>query len=412
MTRAPDNRRVIADYLAQGSKGAAMGSVGVEIEQFLLDEDGERVKYREKHGRLDVEGILERLCEFYPKARRTAAGAIMGCSRPSASITIEPSAQIEISIAPYASISEVEDEYGHFLFRLSQIIEPEGYSLAAFGYDPCGEALDCQLIPKPRYAFMDNYLRSLPGMHAERMMRSSASLQVSIDFADEADAVRKMRIATLLGPIFALVTDNAPVFEGRPNTSHIRRLSLWREVDPARCQVVPHLFDEGFGFERYADWILDTPPIFLLTPDEHFTGSATSRELYADRTMDTADVEHVLGMFWPDVRLKRYVEIRQADSLSQEPMMGYVALVKGLFYNESNLAILEGALGVEAGGDVWPFSEASVEEAISAVEADGWSADVYGRPASEWAELLFALAPAGLGTESAYLEPLKDFAGI
>ena len=413
MSERFDNRQIISDYLHAGGKGAALGNVGVEIEQFLLDEDGERVKYREKHGRLDVETILERLAEYYPKVSRTSEGAIMGLSRPSASITIEPAAQIEISIAPFSSIAEVQAEYEHFAFRLGQIIKPEGYSLVPYGYDPSGKALDCQLIPKPRYGYMDNYLRSLPGMTAERMMRASASLQVSLDFADEADAVRKTRIATLLGPVFAFLADNTPVFEGRPNTEPIARLRLWRKVDPARCQVIPHLFAEDFGFDRYADWILDTPPIFITRPDEHFTGATPARELYADAPMGVDDVEHVLGMFWPDVRLKHYVEIRQADALPLEPMLGYVALIKGLFYSETNLAILEHAFGVEPGSTgAWPYTAQSVEDAIEAVVADDWDAVIYGKTVAQWADLLFQLAPDGLGTEASYLDALKDFRGL
>ena len=413
MSETFDNRQILIDYFDEGAKGGAIGRVGVEIEQFLLDEDGERVPYREKHGRLDVETVLEKLSAYYPKVVRTDEGAIMSCQRPSAAITIEPSAQLELSIAPLASVAEVEDEYEHFAFRLGQIIEPAGYSVATYGYDPSSKALDCQLIPKPRYHYMDSYLRALPGMHPERMMRCSASLQVSLDYSDEADAVRKMRLATLFGPVFSFLCDNTPVFEGEPNVETLRRLRLWREVDPARCQVVPGVFEEGFGFGAYADWLLSTPPIFITRPDIHPTGGALASEVYGDAPMTRADVEHLIGMFWPDVRFKQYVEIRQADSLPLVPAMGYVALAKGLFYSETNLAILEHALGVEVEEKgAWPFSEQDVEDAIQAVSEDDWDAVIYGKSVAEWVDLLFQIAPDGLGTEVEYLEGLKDFKGL
>ena len=411
MTEQFDNRQIIIDYLQAGSKGNDLGTVGVEVEHFLLDEDGERVHYHEKHGRLDVAGILERLSEFYPNVSRTADGDIMGCSRAAASITIEPASQIELSISPLTNIAEVEAEYKNFAFRLGQILEPHDYKVVTFGYDPVGKAADCELIPKPRYHYMDEYFASLPGMQAERMMRASASVQVSIDFADEADAVRKMRIATLLGPLFSFLTDNVPVFEGEPNIEPLRRMRVWRKVDPARCMVVPGLFDEGFGFSAYADWLLATPPIFSTRPDEHFTGSTPASEVYADAPMRTEDVEHLLGMFWPDVRLKHYVEIRQGDSMPHAPALGYVALIKGLFYSDTNMDILEHALGVGEDG-VWPYTADDVERAIDAIVADDWDAQVYGRTVASWVDLLFQLAPDGLGTEVGYLEELKDFKGL
>ena len=409
-----ENRQAIVDYLCAGCKGAAMGAVGMEQEHFLLDEDGERVPYAEKHGRLGVKDVLEALSEFYPQVTRTPDGDIMGVARRNASITIEPGAQVEVSIAPFSNVAKVEEEYCNFLFRLGQVVRPAGYSIATYGYSPVPgqKAAEVALIPKERYRLMDAYFSRLPGMHAERMMRGSCSLQVSLDFADEADAVRKLRLATLLSPVLASIADNAPVFEGRPNTAHISHLSLWREVDPARCAVIGGLFDEDFGFERYADWMLAAPVIFTthggVVKD---TGDMPAAEAYAQVQMDERDVEHLLSMFWPDVRLKRYVEVRPADALPTGPAMGYVALLKGLFYGQFNLDMLEAALGVGADG-AYPFDEACVEDAVAAVASDGDAARIYGRGLVEWIDLLFSLASQSLSTELGYLDDLRDFRGV
>lgn len=411
MNDTVDNRQIIVDYLEKGSKGGDLGRVGVEIEQFVLDEDGDRVMYDEKHGRLGVRGILEALSEFYPNVSRTAEGDIMACSRAAAAITIEPAGQIELSISPMLGIAEVEREYENFAFRMRQILKPHDYELVPYGYDPKNRALDLPLIPKPRYHFMDEYFAKLPGMHAERMMRASASLQVSLDYADEADAVRKLRISTALGPILSYLLDNVPVFEGEPNATPLRRMKIWREVDPARCCVIPGLFDEGFGFASYAEYLLDTPPIFITRPDEHSTGTQTARQAYADAPMSTADVEHLLSMIWPDVRLKRYVEIRQCDSVPFDVALGYTALLKGLFYAPTNLELLEHALGVDVDGK-WSISVDNVEQAIDAIIADEMDAVVYGRSVESWLDLFFQFAPDGLGVEAEYLEALKDFKGL
>ncbi len=485
------NKQALIDYIKEGCKGADLGRVGMEQEHFILDEDGQRVPYQEKHGRLGVKDILESLSEFYPEKQysdrasaegtgdaegaKSVGGAdgehsnIVGCSRKNASITLEPASQIEVSLAPFTNMADVEQEYRNFLFRLEQIIKPHDYTVACFGYSPVeGQvAKDLPLIPKARYKFMDAYFSKLDGMHAERMMRGSASLQVSIDFADEADAVRKLRVISLLAPILTSITDNTPVFEGRVNTQPIRHLSLWREVDPARCGVLPHLFDEDYGFERYAEWLFETPPIFRTqaevqslaqdlggdeqgvrqneeqgvrqnetqaqaqtqgahqneaqtqaqtgAPKETYDLSAA--EVYKAAPMTRADIEHLLSMFWPDVRLKRYIEIRPADALPLEPALGYVALIKGIFYGQNNLDFLEDALGAKENpaditGKSYPYTEQSIEEAIQEIIEKRDNASVYGRTVVEWIDYLFMLAARGLNTEVDYLEPLKDFYGM
>lgn len=411
MTTEFNNRELIVEYLEEGCKGGDMGLIGVELEQFVIDEDGDRVPYIEKHGRLGVRDILEQLAPYYYEVERNAEGDILALYRLDSNVTIEPAAQIELSISPMLSLVDIRQEYDNFDLRMRQIMKPYDYKLVPLGYDPKNKAADLPIIPKPRYHYMDEFFSKLPGMHAERMMRATTSMQVSIDYASEADAVRKLRIATLLGPVFSYLLDNVPVFEGEPNSQPLRRMKVWREVDPARCMVIPGLFDEGFGFAAYADWLLSIKPIFITRPDVHSTGNMTAAEAYADAPMTDADIEHLMSMVWPDVRLKRYVEIRQGDAVPFDVALGYAALIKGLFYSETNLDLLEHALGVGPDG-VWPYTAQSVEDAIDTVIADENDAVIYGRTLEEWMILLFQIAPDGLGAEEEYLEPLMDFKGL
>lgn len=406
-----DNKELIVEYLESGCKGSDMGLLGVEIEQFVLDEDGDRVPYKEKHGRLGVEDILELLAPYYSEVERNEDGDILALYRLDSNVTIEPAAQIELSISPMTALVDIEAEYEHFDFRMKQILRPHDYKLVPLGYDPKNKAEDLEIIPKQRYKYMDEYFAKLPGMHAERMMRATTSMQVSIDYADEADAVRKLRIATLLGPIFAYMLDNIPTFEGEPNSQPLRRMKVWREVDPVRCMVIPGLFEPGFGFASYAEWLLSIPPIFITRPDVHPTGDMTAREAYSDAPMTKADIEHLMSMVWPDVRLKRYVEIRQGDSVPFDVALGYAALIKGLFYSETNLDLIEHALGVGEDG-AWPYNAHSVEEAIDAIIESEFDAVVYGRTVEQWCTLLFQIAPDGLGVEEEFLQPLLDFKGF
>ena len=404
------NRQSLIDYLRDGCKGGDMGYIGVEIEHFIVDEDGDAVPYNGFRGRPGVKDILESLSEFYPQVLRSDEGDILGLTRPSASVTIEPGAQIELSISPLLSIGEIRAEYNNFAFRLNQILKKYDYSAQTHGYSPATKACDMQLIPKKRYELMDEYMSALPGMCPQQMMRATCSLQISIDFADEQDAVRKMRIASLLGPVLSRIADNCPVYEGKPNASNLLRLNVWRKVDPARCGVVPHIFDENFGFGTYVDWMLSTPPIFINHGEVCATGTQTAQQAYCEIEMTQQDIEHLFSMFWPDVRLKKYVEIRVADSLPLAPALGFIALVKGLFYGPVSLEVLEHALNLDNPSTKYGVSD--IEDAITEITKHGFDANVYGRSINDWIDLLFRIAPQGLGTEFSYLEDLKEFRGI
>ena len=262
---------------------------------------------------------------------------------------------------------------------------------------------------------MDDYFKEI-GTHGERMMRASASTQVSVDYQDEADAIRKMRIAQALAPLFASVTDNTAVFEAEP-APRLARFALWRNVDDDRCGSVPGLFDEGYGFEDYAEWILRTCPIFVTRPSaDDPTGpnlravyGQSAYKAYGDAPMTRADIEHVLSMFWPDVRLKNFVEIRPADSLPAPLMAGYAALVKGIFYSQRSLQAIEEAFGVAEG--VWPLTDDSANQALKSIQEDGAEAVICGKTLVEWQELIFEIADGALDEEdAAHLHDLVAFA--
>ena len=188
-------------------------------------------------------------------------------------------------------------------------------------------------------------------------------------------------------------------------------------MDNARCGTIPSVFSDGFGFGDYADWLLGTPPIFVTRPPARGTSPSRVREafdlpsslMYADAPMGTQDIEHLVSMFWPDARLKRFVEIRPADALPEQGVAGYTALIKGLFYFESSLRAVEDALGVEGGS--WRLRAADVEKAIVSVNRRGFGGVLYGLPLSEWEDLLFSQVRQALDdNEGRLLDWLEGFA--
>lgn len=421
-TETENLRRLVAFFESGAKRPADVGRLGVEVEHHVVAEDGTPISYEPTRGRIGVRDVMAHLSTWYPQQTFNAYRDLLGLMGEEGSVTLEPAAQLELSAAPYRSLSSIARAYRHFRERTDGFLSAYGAVMVARGYHPTRRAQELTLIPKQRYDFMDNYFATI-GSHGDRMMRASASTQVSIDFSSEADAVRKIRVASTLTPILAAIADNTPVYEATPNHIPIRRLQLWREVDNLRCGTIPGIFQEGFGFDDYAAWLLRTPPIFVTRPavnDPHGPRLrqfflAPASEAYADTPLGGADVEHLVSMFWPDVRLKRFVEIRPADSLPEKQVLGYTALIKGIFYSNDSLAAIEEELGVDsraaATRGAWPISADDVQAAIDGVQAQGLDGLLYGKTLSYWESTLFDLAADALPSEERnLLLPLSTFA--
>lgn len=395
------NVDAIVSYFESGITPAdEPGELGIELEHTLVHDDMSPVSYSERYG---VEWLLGRLEADFPSTTRDPEGDLLGVARPGEAVTIEPAAQVELSAGPYRCLDEALETFEAFERKLSSVLEPHGERALTVGYHPSAKALDLELIPKRRYKFMNLYLGE-KGPFGPRMMRGSASTQVSIDYWSTADCLRKLRLAFALVPLFSLMCDNAPVFEGEPRTHELVRTEIWQHCDPDRCGMVPGVMDPAFDLRGYAEYILDTPAILIPCRKEQWCYSErTFGEIYAERTMTRAEVEHAVSMFFNDVRLKTYIEIRPADAMPVPYVVAYAGLVKGLFYNASNLDALDELFaGVDA---------AAVDAAKDALMERGYEAEVYGRPVAELVDEIVRLARRGLAEgERRYLEPLARLA--
>ncbi|MDO4499623.1 MAG: glutamate-cysteine ligase family protein [Coriobacteriaceae bacterium] len=409
------NRQRMIDYLRAGCK-PTVRNLGVEIEHFVVhgDEKG-RVSYEPHDNVVGARDILGFMSQYYKPSDWNSKGDLLGLSGETGNVTLEPAAQLEFSVAPYERVADIDASYRQFRHRIDRYLELVGCYIESCGYHPSTKAADLPLIPRSRYKFMDRHFKLL-GTRGERMMRACSATQVSIDFRSEEDAVRKFRIASALAPIFGFICDNTPVYEGEPSQGHLARLRLWREVDGVRCATPPGTFDEGFGFDRYVDWILGIPPIYITRPSAEDPrgprtrgfNSVSTAVACSDAPMSERDVMHALSMCWPDVRLKQFVEIRPADSLPPAQVAGYAALIKGLFYSDECLDALEQKLGVENG--IWPLGDESATQAIEAIAAEGAQASVYGMPCGDWVDFVFGLAEGHLPEDELhFLKDLEDF---
>ena len=393
------NREKLVAYFEKGDKYTRL--LGFELEHIILHAGtGKPVSYSESGG---IRDVLERLSACYERILYDGDD-IIGCQNPREVVTIEPAGQIEVSLGPCESVFEVERLYLEFRNKLDPILEEFGLETPMLGYNPSAKACDLELIPKYRYKCMTDFLgaQSYDGIC---MMRGTASLQVSIDFRNEDDALRKLRIAELLSPILSLICDNSPMFEGEERACKLVRTAIWANMKQDRVGTVPGSLSPAFTFADYADYILSREAILIPDAESEsgwrYVADQTFDEIYNDREMTRAEIEHALSMVWPDARLKNFVEIRPADAMPFEYALAYVVLVRALFYNDRNLDVLESLLA--------QISEEEVRLTKEALMEKGYGAQVYGRPAEFWTDLLMVLASGCLEEgEWIYLEPLAS----
>ncbi len=388
------NHALLVSYFQQGCKSNCIQKLGVEIEHFIIRRDTkESVPY---YGERGVAAILTELSGSYPE-QILDNGALLGLANNDYSLTLEPAGQLEISIVPKESIRVIYKIYKSFLRQILPVLDRFGYELVTLGYHPKSRVRDLPLIPKLRYAYMDKYFQD-SGTLGANMMRGTASTQISVDYCCEEDFILKYRAAFRLMPAIKLLTDNTPVFEGAPYPKHLARTHIWNNVDAPRCGIFPGVFDDGFGFFAYADYLMRLPLIFVPTSDGPlYTGKHTAAQIWSDREFTRQDILHILSMTFLDVRLKNYVEIRGGDSMPLEYVLAYLAFIKGLFFRRSVLREFN---------ERFPVSEADIRESEASLMEHGWNGTIYKRSAPDFLREILSLAEEHLEEEERiYLLP-------
>ena len=392
--------------------------LGLEIEHFVVNDAGVQIEFHE------VSSIIEKMAGILNAKIIYMDGYPVGYVTDDYSITLEPACQFEISINPYSDIETIKSIYEDFVTLWTPVLKARGYHLETGGNLPLVEQGvidpdDIALSPKKRYKYMDSYFRH-SGRYGKYMMRASASTQVSVDFRSEEDMVRKLNILQKISPVLMIAmenkTDPDSTLKEHPDKPHLFRIQEWDDLDPSRTGFYPHSLEEGFGYDSVADTILHTP-LILLTDDGVTTdvGSETAEELFArglireetlDITRERSLIEHFISMGFFHYRVKKYIEIRVADSVPLDRALGYVAILKGIVYSDDNLSALENELA-----DV--DTAEKIQQAVEDIERDGYNAVVYGRKATEWAAHLYELALDKLpDIDKEYLKNVRAFWGI
>ena len=310
-------------------------------------------------------------------------------------ISLEPGGQFELSGAPVATLHETCAEAGEHLRECLLIGERLGIGFLGMGFAPTWRLDEMPTMPKKRYAVMTRYMPQV-GKQGLDMMYRTATIQVNLDYCDEADMVKKLRVSLALQAIATAIFASSPFTEGRPNGFKSLRSEVWRDTDPDRTGLLPFVFEDGMGYQRYTDYALDVPMYFIYRDGEYIDVAGASFRKFLDGELEQLPGEkpthddwsdHLTTLF-PEVRLKRFLEMRGGDGGPWRRICGLPAFWVGLLYDQAAL---------DAAWDL--VHDWTAEERLAlrnAVPAQGLQAPFRNRTAQDVAREVVAIAKDGL----------------
>ena len=339
-------RNQLVDYLASGGKPKADWRIGTEHEKFgfRLDDlrpptfDGER----------GIEALLEGLVRFgWTPVRESVDGnppRTIALVRDGASVTLEPAGQLELSGAALEDIHQTCVETGTHLNEVRQVADQLQLGFLGMGFQPKWSRADMPWMPKGRYRIMRDYMPRVGDLGLDMMTRT-CTVQVNLDYADEADMVKKFRVSLALQPVATALFADSPFTEGRPNGYLSYRSHIWTDTDPDRTGMLDFVFEDGFGYERYVDYMLDVPMYFSYRDGVYVDASGKSFRKFLRGELDVLpgvlptlrDWSDHLTTAFPEVRLKKFLEMRGADSGPWARICALSAFWVGLLYDDAAL---------------------------------------------------------------------------
>ena len=399
-------------YFRAAEKPRDAWVVGTEHEKVGVYADtGDRVPYEGPYG---IAALLEKIASATGWERIQERGRLIALSHGAASITLEPGGQLELSGAPLATNHETCAEFNTHVDLVKELSDDFGIAWLGVGIDPFHEVADIPIMPKKRYDIMRSYLPTRGGLALE-MMHATATVQANFDFASEADMIEKMRVALLATPIISALFANSSLSGGKENGFISRRLVIWRDTDPDRCGLIPFVFDPDFGYARYAEWALDVPLFFVIRDGVYHPGDGTTfRQFmssgYHGMRPVIKDWDTHLTTLFPDVRLKRIIEVRGADTGPRALICALPAVWKGILYDSGAADAIRELLG------------GTTHDELDAGQLDvakrGLRAEMSGRKVLDLARELVACSAEGLKRivengfgpvdESGFLDPLIE----
>jgi glutamate--cysteine ligase len=407
----------LAAYLAAGSKPKSEWRIGTEHEKFVYCR--KTIKPIPYEGDTGIGAILKALGARTGWQEIVEDGNVIGLKGEGASVSLEPGGQFELSGAPLSTVHETCEEVHRHLDAVKDVAGPMGVSFFGAGFAPFWTRAEMPEMPKPRYAIMRRYMPKVGALGLD-MMHRTATVQVNLDFSSEADMAAKFKTSLALQPIATALFANSSLVEGRPSGWASWRARIWTDTDPDRTGLLDFVFEPAFGFERYRDYILDVPMYFVRRGGKYVDAAGQSFRDFLDGRLPALpgvrptieDFEDHLSTAFPEVRLKRFLEMRGADGGPWARLCALPAFWVGLLYDDDTLAA------------AWDLAKAWTREERDALRRDaaryGFKAKVRGRTVQDVALDALEIARAGLrrrgrpgdckADETGFLETLQTVA--
>jgi len=407
----------LSAYLAEGCKPKDQWRIGTEHEKFVFCRTN--LKPIPYEGDAGIRAILEKLGQETGWSIIAENGLPIGLKGDGASVSLEPGGQFELSGAPLETVHQTCDEVHTHLAAVKKVCDPMGVAFLGMGFAPTWKLEDVPLMPKPRYNIMRAYMPTKGSLGLD-MMHRTCTVQVNLDFATETDMVAKFRTSLALQPIATALFANSGLIEGKPSGFASYRAHIWTDTDPDRTGLLNFVFEDGFGFERYADYMLDVPMYFVRRNGEYLDASGQSFRDFLKGELPALpgekptmlDWEDHLSTAFPEVRLKKFLEMRGADGGPWARICALPAFWVGLLYDEQALAA---AWDVAKG-----WSQEEREQLRNDAAKLGLKAKVGGRSVQDVALEVLSISRDGLrrracagkrdADETGFLDPLDEIA--
>ncbi|MCW3846207.1 glutamate--cysteine ligase [Sphingomonas sp. LB-2] len=337
-----EDRSQLISYFARGEKPKERWRIGTEHEKFVFWKDGSHraPSYEEPGG---IHALLIGLTKYGWKPVYEGDN-IIALSGEDGAISLEPAGQFELSGAPLDNLHQTCAETGRHLEQVKAVGDRLGIGFLGLGMWHDKTRAELPIMPKGRYAIMLNHMPRVGSLGLDMMLRT-CTIQVNLDYASEADMAKKFRVGLALQPLATALFANSPFTEGKPNGYLSYRSHIWSDTDPARTGMLPFVFEDGFGYERYADYALDVPMYFVYRDGKYIDAAGLSFRDFLDGRLPVLPGEKPTMEDWadhlstafPEVRLKTFLEMRGADGGRWGRICALPALWVGLLYDQPAL---------------------------------------------------------------------------